>query len=74
MNDLIEALQIFNKYLQKEPTNYHNQYPTGCEHDILRVYVEPNTVSDEDKERLVKLGFIPDYELYNFRSTIYGSC
>lgn len=74
MNDLIEALQIFNKYLQKDTTNYHNQYPTGCEHDILRVYVEPDTVSDEDKERLAKLGFAPDYDLYNFKSTKYGSC
>lgn len=74
MNDLIEALQIFNKYLQKDPTNYHNQYPTGCCHDVLWVYVEPDMVSDEDKERLAELGFIPDHDLYNFRSTKYGSC
>lgn len=74
MNDLIKALQIFNKYLKKDPSDYHNQYPTGCEHDILRVYVEPDKVSDEDKQILNQLGFIPDYDLCNFRSIKYGSC
>ena len=74
MNDLIEALQIFNKYLQKDPTNYHNQFPTGCDYDVLWVYVEPDAVSDEDKKRLAELGFTPDYDLYNFMSTKYGSC
>ena len=74
MNDLIEALQIFNKYLQKDLSNYHNQFPTGCDHDVLWVYVDPDTVSDEDKKRLIELGFIPNYDLYNFESMKYGSC
>lgn len=34
MKKLIEALQIFYKYSQVE-------YPTGCEHDTLYVYVDP---------------------------------
>ena len=74
MNSLIKALQIFNKYLKKDPSDYHNRYPTSCEHDILIVHVDPDKVSDEDKKMLNQLGFIPDYDLCNFRSMHYGSC
>jgi hypothetical protein len=47
---LIEALTIFTKYTDKE-------YVTHCEHDVLHVFVDPNTVTPEDKDRLKVLGF-----------------
>ena len=43
--------------------NDDNRCPTHCEHDILIVqYVDPEKVSDEDKEKLDKLGFFVCYE------------
>lgn len=56
MEDLIKALQIFLKY--GNPDN-----PTGCEHEALRVYIDPIDVLDEDKMALEALGFIPDDDL-----------
>jgi hypothetical protein len=51
MDRLIEALQIFLKY--KNAT-----YPTACEHDTLYIMeIERADVSDEDNDRLEKLGF-----------------
>jgi hypothetical protein len=52
MKDLIEALTIFLKY--GNPRN-----PTHCEHDVLTICgIDPEKVSDEDKTKLDKLGFI----------------
>lgn len=52
MSQLIEALQILLKYGDPD-------YPTHCEHDVLTICgIEPASVSDEDKARLDKLGFI----------------
>lgn len=66
MEDLIRALQIFAKYTDAN-------HPTTCEHDMLIVnVVAPGTVSDEDKEELQRLGFIP-YEDFAFISYRYGS-
>lgn len=69
MDDLIEALQIMRKY-------GNPKHPTNCEHDVLRVYVDPEKVSDEDKKRLDELGFSPDDELDGgcFKSYKFGSC
>lgn len=67
MNDLIEALQIFAKYTNEE-------CPTWCRHDELHVNVDVDDVSDEDKEKLEKLGFYVDYEFNDFRSYRFGSC
>ena len=67
MEDLIEALLIFKKYTNCE-------YPTGCEHDVLRVYVDPADVSVGDILKLDELGFIKDEELGDcFLSFKYGS-
>ena len=64
MKDLIEALQIFIKYDNPE-------WPTCCSHDELSVLIDPEDVSEEDKERLELLGFIYDDErFYSFK---YGS-
>ncbi len=66
MNDLIEALEIFKKYCGNKPN------PTTCEHDMLFVNcVSPDEVSDEDKNRLNHLGFIP-YEDFAFVSYRFG--
>lgn len=68
MEELIKALQILSKYVE----GYNQNYPTHCEHDELQVIVNPEKVSEDDKEELVKLGFFP---LYNyFVSYKYGSC
>jgi len=59
MKDLIAALTILMGYLDDD----NNRCPTHCEHDILIVqYVDPEKVSDEDKEKLDKLGFFVCYE------------
>ena len=68
MKELIKALQILSKYLE----GYHKDYPTHCIHDELRVIVDPKKVSDDDKEELDKLGFIP--QVFYFVSYRYGSC
>jgi len=68
MEDLIKALQIFLKY--DNPS-----YPTHCEHDVLRVKIDPEGVSEEDLKELDELGFFPDEELgEGFMSYKYGSC
>ncbi len=70
MEELIEALNIFNKYST-------TRYPTHCMYDTLLVLVDYEQVSDEDIARLDQLGFHPDYDgeyggncFYSFR---YGS-
>jgi DNA-binding protein YbaB len=66
MDDLIKALQILSKY-----TN--DKFPTHCEHDMLSVCVDPETVTEEDKEELNRLGFLCEDEEY-FYSYRFGSC
>ena len=67
-SELIEALQIFQKY--GNPT-----HPTHCEHDILVIRgIDPDDVSDEDKKLLEEKGFFIDDEYDNsFASYKYGS-
>jgi hypothetical protein len=65
-SELIEAFTIFRKYGD-------TSYPTHCEHDVMRVLVGPERVSQEDKDRLEQLGFTADEwngDFYTFR---YGS-
>lgn len=71
MEDLIKALTIFSKYTKN---SYWDKYPTSCDHDILRVHVSPEFVSEYDKHTLCSLGFSPDFELDCFISYKYGSC
>ena len=69
MEDLIKALQIFLKY-------GNPRYPTHCEHDILTIMeIDPDKVSDEDKDELDKLGFFvgDEYGEPAFHSYKYGS-
>ena len=66
MNDLIQALRIFQKYSDVK-------YPTTCEHDTLFVNcVTPKDVSQEDTVKLRELGFIP-FEDFAFVSYRFGS-
>lgn len=65
MIDLIEACTIFAKY-----TDSRN--PCGCEHDVLRVYVSPQQVSEADKRRLDELGFHQDPESLEFDDCFYS--
>jgi hypothetical protein len=55
MKDLIEALQILSKYTDKE-------YCYGAEHDEFYIWVDPDLVSKEDKERLVELDVGQHYD------------
>lgn len=66
LSTLIEALQIFITYGDVA-------YPTDCEHDLLRVMVDPSIVSDDHKVRLEELGFIADDSLGVFESSAFGS-
>lgn len=66
MEELIEALQIFSKYDPPTP-------PTGCEHDELFVYIDPERVSEEDIKKLDELGFfVNEEDLGCFSSFKYG--
>jgi hypothetical protein len=67
MNDLIEALNILNKYI-----NPSEKWPTWCEHDVFGVCVDPNIVSENDLARLNELDFIADDDC--FISYRFGSC
>lgn len=67
MKDLIEALTILSKYPGTD-----KRYPTGCQHDVLYVYVKPKDVSKEDRERLFALGFLEDDEEDWFYSYRFG--
>lgn len=66
MDDLIKALQIFLKY-------GNPRSPTNCDHDMLRVMVDPVKVSEEDQDALVDLGFHSDYRDSCFYSIRFGS-
>ena len=69
MEKLIEALQIFLKY-------GNPAYPTHCEHDVLTICgIEPSDVSEEDTDKLDKLGFFVSDEHGDdaFMSYKYGS-
>ena len=69
MNELIYALQIFDRYITDD---YISAYPTSCEHDLLFVHVHPNVVTEFDKNTLKEMGFVP-YENRCFVSTKFGS-
>lgn len=53
MNQLLEAITIFSKYK-------FGDYDYGAEHDQLFIYVDPETVSEEDIARLEELSFHVD--------------
>lgn len=68
MKDLIEALQIFAKYVSDEES------PTSCDHEALYVSCPPEAVSEGDMLRLEQLSFIVDDEYCCFVSYRFGSC
>lgn len=70
MDDLIEALHIFRKYMSKDVYN-----PTNCEHDIFRVAygINENMMSREDVDRLEKLSFRWNSDLNCWSSFRFGS-
>ena len=70
MDDLIEALTIFKKYLK--PGSFQYDYPTHCEHDVLMVCVYKD-VSEEDSEKLNTLGFSLSEEYSCWVSHKFGS-
>lgn len=59
LDKFIEALKIFRMYV-KTP------YPCWCNIEEFHVGVDPETIPDEDKERLEELGFIYDSESESF--------
>ncbi len=73
MNDLIEALKIFKKYIEDENSyEFKNQF--NCEHDILLVTaVNVEDVSENDVERLDELGCFKSEEYDSFASFKFGS-
>lgn len=66
MKDLLEAFQIFNKYISQV------EHPTICEHDEMFVMCDPTLVSDADKVRLSELSFTPTDD-FSFSSYRFGS-
>lgn len=64
LSNLVSAMQIFLKYGDIG-------YPTHCEHDILKVNVDPEKVSEEDIKTLDNFGFSPHDSC--FQSYAYGS-
>lgn len=68
MNDLIEALNIFKKYMGDV------KYPTWAEHDEFGVCCGNENITEEDIKRLDELGFFYDDEYDCFKSFRYGGC
>ena len=64
IDGLIKALMIAKKY--ENPS-----CPTHCEHDVMWLCINESLVSDEDKEKLDKLGFFVADD--GFQSHRYGS-
>lgn len=74
MDDLIEALKIFSKYLEKDSYDY--KYPTNCTvHDLLLITAikEKDTISKEDQTRLFELSFEWNDEYDAYGSYKFGS-
>lgn len=71
MNDLIESLQIFSKYFDAT-----EKWPTHCEHDELWLCVadQKDTISEDDQERLNKLGWHWHTGNRCWLSFRFGSC
>lgn len=72
MDNLIEALNIFKKYV--EPGSYGWRNPFHCEHDTL--YVTCCTwdeISEEDQNRLEQLDFFFSEEYESIISYRFGS-
>ena len=66
MKDLIKALTILLKY-------GNPKWPTHCEHDVLRIMINPYQVSDEDIKTLDDLGVFIDDKGECFMSFRFGS-
>lgn len=64
MSDLVKALQILLTY--KDP-----KQPIHCEKDKLFINVNPDIVSEDDKEELERLGFYAQDDY--FYSVRFGS-
>ena len=57
MEKLIEALTILSSYMRDD---YHKDFPTHCEHDVLYVCGVKLSQMDADTVRkLIELGFTP---------------
>ena len=65
MKELIQALEIFDKYA--------DGHVIQCEHDVLIVNVTDDMDSD-DIDRLKQLGFFYQEEECNWYSYEWGSC
>lgn len=69
MNEMIESLQIFLKYMEKDVDS-----PFVCCHDILYVHgPDISEVLKADVERLDGLGFFWDDDLECWASFRFGS-
>ena len=68
MDDLIEALNIFSKYMTQEQL----KFPTWCTHDELNICCDDAGMLRKDILRLEELGFHTcDGGFESFR---FGSC
>lgn len=57
MEELIRALNILSKYMKDD---YHRDFPTHCEHDVMYVYgLDLNKMDASTVSRLIELGFTP---------------
>ena len=60
MEELIKALTILSLYMRDD---YHKDFPTHCEHDILYVCgVDLEKMDASVVSELVELGFTPESE------------
>lgn len=67
-DEMAKACQIFSKYSD-------SSFPFHCQRDKLIVCgVEPDEVTEEDKERLEELGFKVQERPSAFYSFRFGSC
>jgi len=71
MDDLIEALNLVRPYMN----DYGLAYPTGCEHDVLWLNVDVDSLPASVLDRLNELSFWPSEEYADsLVSYKLGSC
>ena len=67
--DLFEGLALLVKGHKKEI------YPFHCEHDVLLIQADPSAFTEEELDKLERLGFVAgsEYDENEFMSYRYGS-
>lgn len=72
MDELFEALRIFEKYMTSD---YQKKYPLHCEHDTLYINCDTHPVSMTDEDlAILERNFYYSQDVGAWTSHRFGSC